>query len=247
MNTKALFHIIGEISDDFIMEADSAAKKVRRMRLSRAVVLAAAITALLGLSVFASGTIVKNRNSTGSNIPYYHSVPSQRTLQKAIGIAPRMPKQFTNGYAFYTGNILKNEDCGENDQVLEKYQSLFCQYRRGGSQLSIHVDGAAAGLQMNGSETAAVYKKSEIKYAAYTNKIVPGNYQLTEQDLEDQTSGKYVFSFGGEGITVSEVQILGWEYDGLCYSICAIDNPIAQGELVQMAKELIDNQNEAKG
>ena len=242
MNRKTLFHIIGEISDDLIIEAGNPVKKVRRIRISRAAGLAAALIILLGLTAFASSIIVKSRSSTSTNTPDYNTVPSQHTLQKDIGIAPCILEQFSNGYLFKTGFIVKNEDYDEFDKVFEKYKSLSCEYLRDSNQLTLHVDGSISGIQMDDSETAEIYKKSRIKYSTYMNKLVPGNYQLTEQDKKDKASGKYVFSFGGDEIEINEVQILGWEYDGLSYTICAINNSITKNELIQMAKEIIDCQ-----
>lgn len=242
MNKTDLFNIIGDISDDLIIEAGNSVKKVRRIRISKTVALAAAIIVMLGLTAFASSVIIKSRSVSSTNIPDYYSAPSQHTLQKDIGIAPYIIERFSNGYVFKDGVIAKNKDYDENGRVVEKYKSLHCDYLCDNSSLTLAVDGSAAGIQMEDTETAEIYKNSSIKYQAYTNKLVPGNYQLTEQDEKDKASGKYVFSFGSEEIEINEVQILGFEYDGLSYTFCAIDNAITKDELVQMAKEIIDCQ-----
>lgn len=243
MKGKELFQIIGEISDDFIMEAGKPAQKIRRIRAARAAALAAAIVILLSFTAFASSVFVKSRSSSSTNIPNYYTVPSQRTLKKDVGITPRVVGSFSNGYAFQSGTIAKNKDYGEDDKVVEKYKSLICSYKRGGDEVSLYIDGSAAGIQMEQSETAEIYKKSAIKYEAFTNKFFPPDYQLTEQDKKDEETGKYVFSFGTDTIELHEVQILGWEYGGLSYTICAMDNGITKEELLQMAKEIIDYQD----
>lgn len=241
MNKNTLFDIIGGISDDLIMEANNPVKRVKRVRISKTVTLAAAVIALLSITVFSSNRIISGTigSSYGTN---YYTVPSQKTLQKDIGISTNLVESFLNGYAFKNGTIVNNKDFDEDGAVFEKYKSLSCRYSLSEKSITLHIDASEAGIQMNNSEVADVYKESEIKYHAYTNKLVPGNYQLTEQDEKDKESGKYVFSFGSNMIEINEVQILGWEYHGLSYTFCAINNDITKDELVGMAKEIIDYQ-----
>ena len=242
MNKNDLFNIIGDISDDLIMEASNPAKTIRRIRISKVIVIAAAIVVLLGLTVFASGVLVRSRSSHSSIIPDYYTAPSQETLQNDIGISPCVVENFSNGYVFKGASIAENEDFGEDGSVFEKYKSLYCNYMRGDDGITLYIDASIAGNQLEHSEIAEIYHGSEIKYFSYTNKLVPGNYRLTEQDKKDEESGKYVFSYGSDDIETHEVQGLGWEYGGLNYVISVMDNSITKDELIQMAKEIIDYQ-----
>ena len=242
MNKTDLFRIMGDISDDLIVEADSSVKKVRRIRISKIVAIAAAIVALLGITVFASSVLVKSRSGHTSIIPDYYSIPSPQTLQKDIGIQLNVIDAFSNGYSFKSGNITHNQDYDENGNVFEEYEGLQCIYAHDGNDIYLYVDASIAGNQMDDIETAETYKGCELKYYAYTNKLVPGNYELTEQDKKDRDSGKYVFSFGSSDIEIVEVQGLGVEYGGLSYSFSVIDNCLTKDELIQMAKEIIDYQ-----
>ena len=73
------------------------------------------------------------------------------------------------------------------------------------------------------------------------NKVVPADYQQTEQDMKDEESGKYVFSYGADEVEISQVQGVEWEQDGIYYNITAIDSPLDKQGLINMAKEVIDN------
>lgn len=242
MNKNDLYKAVGEISDDLIMEAIYSSKKIKRIRISKIIAAAAALIMLSILTAWAATVILSRRSSHSSIIPDYYSVPSQETLQKDIGIAPNIPKSFSNGFEFFGGHIVENEDYTEDNNVFESYKSISCDYRKDGERISLHADAAIAGNQMDDEETAEVYQGSEIKYFAYTNKLVPGDYQLTDQDKEDKKSGKYVFSYGSTEIEIREVQLLGWEYNKLNYTLCAIDTSLSKNELVQMAKEIINAQ-----
>lgn len=243
MSDKKIFQIIGMIDDDLITEAADSAKKVRHIKISKIALIAAAMTILFGMTVFAASCLIANRSVHSSSIPDYFNVPSQQTLEKDIGIAPRINENFANGYTFETGGIARNEDFDEDGNVCESYKSFHCRYSHGEDEISLYIDGSSTGNQMDDCETVKIHKNSEIKYSAYTNKIVPGNYQLTEQDERDKAEGKYVFSYGSEEIEIRSVQVMAWEYKGLNYNFCAIDSSITKDELADMAAELIDYQD----
>lgn len=243
MNEKDLFRAVGDVSDDLITEASGAVRKVRRIRVRKIIALAAAFVMFAGITVWAANIVLSGRSGHSSAIPDYYSVPSAERLMQDIGIALNIPEEFSNGFRFAGGHIVKNEDYGENGGVFERYQSINCDYKKNGERISLYADAAKAGNQMEDDETAEVYCGSEIKYFTYMNKFVPADYELTEQDQEDKKSGKYVFSYGTDEIEISHVQILGWEYHGLNYQLCAMDSSLGRDKLVAMAKEIIDAQN----
>jgi len=243
MSEKELLRAVGGISDDLILEASGAVKKSNRIRLT-ALVLAAALAVLTSLTALAAGVVLSRRNSHVYHKPQYTSLPSADTLMRDIGIAPRLPERFSNGYAFSQGNIAQNEDYAEDGVLFESYQALSCYYKKDGERIYLSVDAAAMGTQIEDDKTAAVYRGSEIKYTDYLNKFVPPGYQLTE----DEKSGAcgYLITYGSAEIELRRVQLLGWEYGGLNYDLCAIDSSLDKEALVQMAKEIIDLQGDTK-
>lgn len=242
MNKKELYKTIGLIDDDLITEAENSVKLVKHIKISKIAAVAAAAVMLLSLSVWAANVLITSRGAQSSNIPSYNSVPTAETLQDDIGISPKILNIFSNGYTFDSGYIVENEDYSEDGKVFESYKSLTCYYNNNEYKLSLNIDQSIAGNQSKHSDIAETYKGSDIEYFAYTNKLVPGNYQLTEQDREDEKSEKYVFSYGSSEIKISYVQILSFEYNDLNYSICATDSELTKDELIKMAKEIIDAQ-----
>lgn len=242
MKQKELFLAIGGISDQLIMEADGSEKKVRHTRVLRIAALTVVILTLLELTALAASMIISSRVIDSGNIPDYYSVPTRETLQRDIGIQFNVMDTFSNGYFFKSGQITQIQDNDEAGKVFEQYKGLQCEYKRGDNTFYLHVTASITGNQMEHIEITERYKDCEIQYYAYTNKIVPGNYEFTEQDKQDKESGKYVFTYGGDTIEIQEVQGVGFEYGGLSYHLNAIGNNITKDELIQMAKEIIDYQ-----
>ena len=244
MNGKDLFNAIGDISDDLILEASNPAKKMRRVRMSRAAVIAAAVIMLFGITVYAASVIYGGISGHSSNIPTYYSVPTREALGRDIGIELNVVDVFSSGYSFKSGHIVYNEEHGDDGSVISRFRALSCKYILNDDTLSFSAEATAAAVREEETEITETYRGSGLHYDKYLNKIVPGNYELTEQDKEDEANGKYVFSFGSSGgIELKEVQIVTFEYGEISYSLCAINSVITEDGLLQMAKEIIDNQN----
>lgn len=242
MNKKDLFMAIGNISDELIAEAENTG--ARRFRLPKVGLIAAAIALVMCVTAFAATMAVTFRSSGHtSSIPDYYSVPSTETLMNDIGITPTLVEEFSGGYAFKSGHIGRNKHYDEFDNVIEEFSSLSCWYEWNKERISLHIDGSVTSYSGDEADTAYVYKGTPISYLHYMNKLVPGNYELTEQDKADRDAGKYVFSFGSSEVEVIEVKSLSWKYNGLNYSLLTMDNNITMDEFIQMAKELIDAQD----
>ncbi|MCH5187847.1 MAG: hypothetical protein J1F63_05545 [Oscillospiraceae bacterium] len=241
MNKKDLFMAIGNISDELIEEAETT--QARRFNIKKICLISVAAVLVLCATAFAATMAVTFRSSGHtSSIPDYYSVPSTETLAKDIGITPSLVEEFSNGYAFKSGHIGQNQNYDESDNVIEEYSSISCWYELGDEKISLHIDGSVTSYPLDEDEAAYVYKETPIGYYSYMNKLVPGNYELTEQDKADRDAGKYVFSFGSSEIEVIEIQGLSWKYSGLNYNLITMDNSITKDELIKMAKELIDAQ-----
>ena len=107
MNGKDLFNAIGDISDDLILEASNPAKKMRRVRMSRAAVIAAAVIMLFGITVYAASVIYGGISGHSSNIPTYYSVPTREALGRDIGIELNVVDVFSSGCLSTRSGFLK--------------------------------------------------------------------------------------------------------------------------------------------
>ena len=240
--SKDVFHAISLIDGDLIKEAENAARKVRRSKFSKMVAVAVVAVMLLGFTAFATTIILSGRGGHSYNIPSYYAVPDAQTLQSDIGFAPNVVEKFSNGYSFKSGHIVDNEDYAQDGSVFERYKGLACVYAKENQEVHFHADMAIAGVQIKNTDKKEIYKGSELLYCAYTNKLVPPDYKMTEQDKKDEKSGKFVFSWGSPEVKISEVQLLAWEYNGVNYELNVIDSSMTSEDLIEMAKEIINTQ-----
>ncbi len=243
MNGKDLFKAIGMIDDDLILDADREAVFMKTKKFKAVAIIAAAVVTLGAATGVMGHYLLGGRSGYGSIFPDYTSVPSAETLKKDVGFEAEMPEEFSSGYTFKEAGIMDNEDFDTDGNSVESFKSVHFDYVKDGDEFSIYVDAAENGGNSNPADLAEEYNGVGIYYYSYVNKLVPGDYKLTEQDKKDEAEGKYVFSFGNpEGIDVKVVQGLSFTHKGLNYDFCAIDSPLTRDELIQIAKEIIDKQ-----
>lgn len=215
-------------------------KTYKKISFKKKLVVAVAATFVLGTTAFAAGKLHSIVGSS-SIIPTYRNMPTVEEVNKDFGFEPVLVENFENGYEFKSGHTTNNEGYDENGNSLGKSKSLNMIYEKGDAQVPIYIQDLTLVGEDTGSELVENYKGSDLKYTSYTNKIVPPDYEFTEQDKQDEASGKYVFSVGSREIETSEVQHIEFELDGLHYSILAMDSELIKDDLVKMAKEIIDN------
>ena len=243
MTREDLLLAIGELPDRMIAEAEHPAAQMRRARTWRTVAIAAAIMVLLCASALAAvalsggGTLAYT-----SFFPNYFNVPSRQKLLEDIGIETNVLEEFSNGFRFRAGYITHFKEDGEDGDEPILYDGLHCEYRRGRERVDLTIEGGPADSSLEELEPSEVYGGYEVKYYAYLNKFVPEGYQFTEQDLADEASGKYIFSYGTSKVEIDAVQQVYWRDAGLNYSICVLNSELTEAELLQMAREVIDHQ-----
>lgn len=241
MNRNELFQAIGDIDENFIMEAQNNMKK--HFRFTKLMVGTVAAALLLGVTALATNIFGIIRETHSYLQAEFKQAPTNAQVSQALGREFQPMDTFSNGYAFQTGFTSDGENYSEDGKVVEQFKALNCSYTKEGDTINLLVDTAIAEETRDENDYAENYNESRLYYTSYVNKRVPGDYQMTEQDLKDQEAGTYVFSFGSAQVETAEVQILSWRANQLNYNIIAEDSALSKDELIDMAKELLDLQD----
>lgn len=200
--------------------------------------IAVAATLALGITVFAAGGIVSTWFSSSSSTPDYKSLPTAEQVTKDIGYEPVLIDTFENGYAFKNGSIVKNNLADENGNSIEKFKSVSFDYEKDGDIVVFAQDKFNFEMKLQG-EVIKTVKDTDIYYYSYTNKSVPAEYKLTDDDKKAEESGELVFSYGAEKVEIKNVQSVTWIKDGTQYQLLQINGKLSADELSDMAEEVI--------
>lgn len=201
--------------------------------------IAIAAAMVLGITVFAANGVVTSWLSSSSAKPDYTSLPTEQQCIKDIGYSPVLVESFRNGYKFKEGSIVKNNLTDENNNSIEKFKSVSFTYEKDGDEVIFSQDKFDTRLDTNGNEIGVV-NGVLIYYNSYTNKIVPPDYKMTDEDKKAEENGELVFTWGSDEVKISEVSDVQWIKDGIQYMLMQIDGKLSENELKDMAADLIN-------
>ena len=215
----------------------NAIKSNARSKKKISVIAAVAVLAL-GTTVFAASGIISKWYSSSSSDPEYKSLPTAQQVKTDIGYDAVLIGEFENGYAFKDGSIVNNDLADEDGNSVEKFKSVSFDYEKNGDTVIFSQDKFNSKIDMDGNVIKTV-DGTDIYYYSYTNKIVPADYKMTDEDKKAEADGELVFSSGSSDVQISEVQSVTWVKDNIQYQLMQMDGALSQDELVEMAEEVI--------
>ena len=215
----------------------NAIKSNTRSKKKISVIAAVAVLAL-GTTVFAASGIISKWYSSSSSDPEYKSLPTAQQVKKDIGYDAVLISEFENGYAFKDGSIVNNDLADEDGNSVEKFKSISFDYEKNGDTVIFSQDKFNSKIDMDGNVIKTV-DGTDIYYYSYTNKIVPADYKMTDEDKKAEADGELIFSSGSSDIRISEVQSVTWVKDNIQYQLMQMDGALSRDELADMAEEVI--------
>ena len=219
--------------------ADQERKQISMRSKKKLIPLLIAATLTIGVTAFAATGTISNWIGSSSSRPDYRTLPTEAQVRKDIGYEPVLIDTFKNGYRFKDGNIVKNSLQDDNGNVVEKFRSVSFTYQKDNDEVIFSQEKFNSEVAPSGEKIATV-NGTNVYYIHYTNKIVPADYELTEEDKAAEASGKLVFSYGSSKVEIQKVQSVTWKKNGIQYQLLQLDGKLSADELVDMANEVIE-------
>ena len=201
--------------------------------------IAIAATLALGITVFAVNGVVSTWSSSSSSAPDYTSLPTEQQVMKDIGYETVLIDSFENGYTFKDGNVVNNNFKDENGGSVEKFKSVSFDYEKDGDKVIFSQDKFNSEMSMAGDVIKTV-NGTDIYYYSYTNKVVPSDYKLTDEDKKAEENGELVFTYGSSEVEIKQVQHVSWVKDGILCQLLQIDGRLSADGLEKMAEEILN-------
>ena len=198
-----------------------------------------AATLALGITVFAVNGVVSTWSSSSSSAPDYTSLPTEQQVMKDIGYETVLIDSFENGYTFKDGSIVNNNFEDENGGSVEKFKSVSFDYEKDGDKVIFSQDKFNSEMSMAGDVIKTV-NGTDIYYYSYTNKVVPADYELTDEDKKAEENGELVFTYGSSEVEIKQVRHVSWVKDGILCQLLQIDGKLSSDGLVKMAEEILN-------
>ncbi len=227
----------------------SSPERIEHMKKKRIVTLALAAVLLLALGISAYAAWGAPRYTGTHPMPdtaEYSGLSELPKVEKVVDYPVTVPERFSNGYAFAGLRVDGQAVFGESNEVLREYYAVTATYSvTGARDLTLHLSPV---LEIEGGSEAPVRTPSERRTVDGVTvdlnldryRVVPEDYEKTEEDLAREAAGHYYISFGSDRIEEREVASAGFVLDGVNYTLMDMTaDDDALETLFGMAEELI--------
>ncbi|MDR1773583.1 MAG: hypothetical protein LBR30_01780 [Clostridioides sp.] len=216
-------------------------KKKHKFNKKLKIVAVVFVFIFMGSSIYGISNILKYEG-IGSNGAYYTEFPSISVIKKDFDFSPKLVENFKNGYKFNSGTRATEKILNDNNQIVEKYNSIEFEYK---------FEKKIINVSMNNKKTKDVYlsnkniievKGIKLVYNNVIYKLVPEGYKKSLDDIEKEKKEELIIS---ESSSVTDVefdnmQFLSWNDAGVNYCIQTSVLDLNQEDLVNMAEEIIN-------
>ncbi len=169
----------------------------------------------------------------------FESIHDSAPIAEELGYAPVLIESFKNGYSYKTGYSTDNEITDDDGSVKESFKSAFFTYEKDGDEVWFSQDRSDS-VNVEKGEIVATVDGIDVYYYSYTNKIVPEDYEMTEEDKAAEESGELIFSWGSDTVKMTEVCSAQWKDEGIAYCLMQMGGKLSAEELTEMAIEAIE-------
>ena len=181
-------------------------KRIVTFALAAVLILALGITAYAG-----SGRLRAIGTHAMPKTGEYSSLTELPKIEKDVGFPMTVPEGFSNGYRFSDLKVNGEAVYGENNEVLTEYYTVHALYTKsGGAEIRL-----VLGPVFELPDAPAVPEPGERRTVdgipvALTRdhyKVVPEDYEKTEDDLAREAAGHYYISFGSDAVEEFETAL----------------------------------------
>lgn len=220
-------------------------KMVTPMKWNFGKIAAAAfgVCLLTGGVCFAAEQMVQYYTSSSDIRNYQTDFSAVESCAEEAGLNVNALETFTNGYTFQEVGVDKTAAIGEEDQKLYEFPELVISYEKEGlPSVNIYAEDAA---YYGGHDDTLTYDATrdcdgiEIQCYTVTNKFVPADYEMTDEDQANLDNPNYNLAYGSSEIEITESLNVCWVKDGVYYHMFGFDLTLSAEEMLDMAEEMI--------
>lgn len=240
-------NIFGDTPEEFHKSVNSALEKIaerEETNMSRSmgirkIVVAAAVVAAFGVTAIAAMKAAGIESHTDLRDAVY-SVSEIQELSDDEDFGVKYIDEFSNGYKFEVGYPSVGKATDADGNTIKEYTSFAVEYKNGDSEIVFFTEPNADVVDMPTDCETVDVDGTTVYTMEDTYKFVPPDYEMTEQDKEDEASGKYIFSYGTDEVEIQNVKQVMWKERSVICTILEQTGTLDMDELVSMAEEVMN-------
>lgn len=226
--------------DEKILESEREAGNMKHVSVKKLVIGVAVGCLLVSGGVFATGHAVSltTHHYHQDDIRDYGELSK---VEKKLGYTVDATEEFANGYRFDHMELddVKGKDEGGNE--VYTFPSLDIRYTKSGeNSVSLFVEKPVeTSVRSKTPDETRVCGDVTLYYDTLTNKQVPPDYVMTEEDKANEKRDDYFISVGSAEVEIHQNQTVTWDKDGVRYQLLGFDLNLSADDMFDMAEEIM--------
>lgn len=219
---------------------------MKHFSIKKVVIGVVAASFLLGTAVLA-GSGIKYYVAIGTEFPKYTKFEDIGKAEAEIGYKVDAVESFSNGYKMTGIDIIENSIQNEAGQKEEEQKEIRLSYgKEGDEEIAFYARKLFSGESEETVYGPVVDKtlqcgKTKVIFTQYTYKSVPPEYELTAEDKKNMEDEHFTISYGTSEVKMNQYYSALWVKDGMVYSLGGFNLSMSGDEMLNMAKEIIEN------
>ncbi len=212
---------------------------MKKISIKNVIAVAAVAIMLTGTMCLAAGKATTTM-TTSKATPDYTEFADLSKAEKDIEVPISGIEEFSNGYKFKNVSIEDSADFDDEMNQVRTYKTADIVYEKDGNKIYLDVipHTSVSDYDRNKSEEITC-PDGTLYYSKTTNKFVPVDYEMTEEDKKAEENGTLNIAYGSDEVEVKESQCVLWEKDGNMYMLFEMPASLDKDTLVEMAKEVV--------
>lgn len=228
-------------------QEDISMHKFLKSRRMKPVLIAALVLVLSTATNLGASHIV---GLIGYTTDVFAELPTAKQIEKRVNYVPDYVEGFTNGFTFDSASIEKTYALDSDGNKSHGYIGIHFHYKKGDNKnaekVNLFTEPEGPGITSDLKANVEVIPEGDLDlaYSKVTFKLVPGDYEITEEEQQKIDEGVlWISTDGGSApASTSQVHYVNWVRDGIGYSL-SNDGTLPKDELLEMAREVINSAN----
>lgn len=204
---------------------------------------------LIGTGCLAAGGVKYFMGSSSSSHPDYTAFSDLEKAEADVGYQVNAVESFDNGFTFESITISKNSLVNESGTKEENQKGINIRYQKDDETVILFIRRLYQ-MELEGGvpEENPVFDASrqigevQAGFRQITNKFVPPDYELTEEDMKNMENPNFNLAYGTSEVENDIGFSVFWVQDGVCYDLYGTDLSIDGEEMLDMAEKIITNE-----
>lgn len=226
--------------DEKILESEKEAGDMKHLSVKKLVIGVAVGCLLASGGVYAAGhaTSLVTHTFLPNMCRDYGKLPK---MEQKLGYGVDSVEEFSNGYRFQSMSVDEWEGQDESGNQVYTFKSLGINYVKSGEKpVSLYIEKPVeTPVRDRTPDATRDCGGITVYYDSITNKQVPPDYVLTQEDKDGEARGDFYISVGTPEVEIHQNYSVTWEKDGIHYKLLGFDLNLSADEMFDMAEEII--------